>query len=512
MKYQGVLESDKVLLRPLTEADIEQVRVWRNSEHTRKWFIDDVFITEDQQKKWYERYLKDDQEIIFLIEEKEEIFKPIGMVALYNMDFVKNEVEFGKIFIGEESARGKGYGSLVVKMVIDFAFNHYQFSIINLEVLKNNIRGIHTYEKLGFKIINEKIVGGKKLLQMRMSNPLKQSINKLPRVLAFCFLLIPSAIVGVVEPLRYLDIQGLLNFQYMNSQDVTDEVINASDILVCIRGAENRELEIVEKAFKAGKKIIYYLDDDLLNIDATDTYNYKYFSNPQVVNNIINMMKLSQYFWTNNTILVKKYGYSFRDIILIDAPALLLTEHKNAKKTNEIITIGYAGGMDHRSFFEEILYEPIEKILKSHGHRINIQVLGFEPYYMHHLDVDFFPYIESYQLYMDFMHSRKWDIALAPLPDSPFHECKYFNKFLEYGAIGAAGIYSRVSPFTQIIEDGINGLSVSNDVLSWYNAIVRLIEDNPLRSSIAYKAENQLREKFTLNVVTKELLNKIKKF
>lgn len=507
MKYEDKLENSELILRPINETDIEQVRLWRNNDNTRKWFLNDSLISVEQQRQWYKKYLNNPQEIIFIIQEKKENNRPIGMVSLYDINLHKKKAEFGKLFIGEEDARGKGYGSQVVKMICEFAFEYYHLVTVHLEVLENNLRAIQTYKRLGFKICGESINKNKQLLHMRLVNHSGQP--KKLNIMAFCFKLIPSAIVGVVEPLHYLASQGHFTFQYMDSQDVSEESIKESDVLICIRGAENKELEIVNKAIELNKKMIYYLDDDLLNIDETDIFNYKYFSDPNILNNIKQMMIKSHYFWTNNPILEQKYGPLFEDTLLTDAPALLLREQLIKKDINNKITIGYAGGMDHRNFFEEILYDPMDQLLKTHGHKVNIEILGFEPYYMHQSKVEFFPYIDSYHQYKNFMYSRKWDIALAPLPKSSFHACKYFNKFLEYGAIGAAGIYSNVSPFTLIIEHYKNGLLVNNDVKSWYQGMVKLIEDQPLRDNIILESEQILKEKFSLIHISEEIRQKL---
>lgn len=514
MKYEGKIENDALVLRPLLESDIEQVRLWRNSNPIRKWFINDSVINRNQQIEWFNRYLQDDSEMIFIIEEKDEsqALTSIGMVSIYNINQQKKIAEFGKLFIGEEKARGKGYGKAVVKMICDFAFDYYQLMSIKLEVLEDNIRGINTYKKVGFKAYMTSIEADKKVIHMRLINHKYKGVNDRKKVLAFCYKTIPSAIVGVIEPLRYLSTNGYITFQYMDSQNINDDIIKTFDILVCIRGAEEKELEIVEKAKKCQKKVIYYLDDDLLNIDRTDTFNFKYFHDNKVIYNISKIMEMSQYFWTNNPILLYKYGPLFDEAFITDAPALLLREHGLKKPTNQKVNIGYAGGMDHRSFFEEILYEPMDKLLKSHGNQIEIEVLGFEPYYMHQFKTEFFPYIESYHQYKIFMHSRKWDIALAPLPNAPFYSCKYYNKLLEYGAIGAAGIYSNVSPFTLVIKDGINGLLVNNEVDAWYKAMVKLVEDVELREKISQDAEKLLKERFSLVAVANEIASKMKIF
>ena len=45
-------------------------------------------------------------------------------------------------------------------------------------------------------------------------------------------------------------------------------------------------------------------------------------------------------------------------------------------------------------------------------------------------------YLEDYEDYRSAMGTLGWDIALAPLPDTPFHRCKHYNKYIEYASYG----------------------------------------------------------------------------
>ncbi|PKM94136.1 MAG: hypothetical protein CVU84_11790 [Firmicutes bacterium HGW-Firmicutes-1] len=334
------------------------------------------------------------------------------------------------------------------------------------------------------------------------------------KILAFCFTMIPSAIVGVIEPLKRLQQKGELDFQYKDTEKISEADIISSDIVICIRGAETRELVLVEKAIHAGKYVIYYLDDDLLGIDASQTYNQNYFSNPSTIYNIRNMMEKSHCLWTTNPIIAERYLDFFENVIVTGAPALLLdadgeTKKETKKVTKGAITIGYAGGVQHRSFFEYILYDPINRLIKEYAKKVKFEIFGFEPYYMDLHSVDFFPYIKDYKKYKQFMYCRNWDIALAPLPNSQFNACKYFNKYLEYGAIKAAGIYSNVSPFTNRIKNEYNGLLVANTVEDWYFAMIKLIENENLRNKIICAAEGDLRENFSVECISEDIMMKI---
>lgn len=56
------------------------------------------------------------------------------------------------INIGEPDARGKGYGTEVVKLLNKFAFEELGVESIHLDVLESNAGAIRVYEKCGFKL------------------------------------------------------------------------------------------------------------------------------------------------------------------------------------------------------------------------------------------------------------------------------------------------------------------------------------------------------------------------
>jgi RimJ/RimL family protein N-acetyltransferase len=59
--------------------------------------------------------------------------------------------EFG-IFIGEDSARGKGYGTVAAQLILRQCFQVMGLNRVYLAVLCDNISAIQSYEKVGFKV------------------------------------------------------------------------------------------------------------------------------------------------------------------------------------------------------------------------------------------------------------------------------------------------------------------------------------------------------------------------
>lgn len=134
-------------MRLIQQADIEMLRHWRNEN--RLVFIDTSYISAERQKKWFERYQKKEDDLMFIIEKQDG--GPIGMISLYRIDRPSRRAEFGRIIIGDVKSRKKGFAREASEILIRFAFSTLNLRQLKLEVLKNNDRAIRLYEKLGFR-------------------------------------------------------------------------------------------------------------------------------------------------------------------------------------------------------------------------------------------------------------------------------------------------------------------------------------------------------------------------
>ncbi len=99
-----------------------------------------------------------------------------------------------------------------------------------------------------------------------------------------------------------------------------------------------------------------------------------------------------------------------------------------------------------------------------------------------------------------FSRCLEWDIALAPLRDTPFNRCKSDIKFLDYSATGAAGIFSRVRPYEASVRHRQTGWLAENTPAAWLEALTELIDNQPLRAELAHNATAYLFSQRTLAV------------
>lgn len=146
MKTAPTLFGNNINLRLVKEGDSELLRRWRNEN--RVFFVNSTFITRKMQKKWLEKYLVNPNDLIFMIETKQE--KPIGTVSLYKIDKKKRKAEYGRMMIGEEDFRGRGYAMDATAVILEYGFSVLKLDELRLVILKDNTRGRNFYKRFGF--------------------------------------------------------------------------------------------------------------------------------------------------------------------------------------------------------------------------------------------------------------------------------------------------------------------------------------------------------------------------
>lgn len=78
------------------------------------------------------------------------------------------------------------------------------------------------------------------------------------------------------------------------------------------------------------------------------------------------------------------------------------------------------------------------------------------------------------------------DVAVIPLVDNEFNNCKSNLKMLEAGFKKKAVIVSGVHPYTSLINHGVNSLQVKpTDKNGWYKEIMKLLKNKELITTLA---------------------------
>lgn len=149
------LSRGPIRLRLLEEADLLLTLRWRNQDHIRQWFFHSAIITPEQHRAWFEKYRLRDDDFVFIIEEIENLQKPVGQVALYNIDWEARRSEFGRLMIGELDAEGRGFARAATDLLVKTALDQWGLREIYLEVYAHNAVACTIYERCGFQVTGE---------------------------------------------------------------------------------------------------------------------------------------------------------------------------------------------------------------------------------------------------------------------------------------------------------------------------------------------------------------------
>jgi glycosyltransferase involved in cell wall biosynthesis len=182
---------------------------------------------------------------------------------------------------------------------------------------------------------------------------------------------------------------------------------------------------------------------------------------------------------------------------------LLVIRHPseiNSSIDHDRIVIGYMGTFTHDEDFRMVL-PALKSIHQRFPGRIEVQVIGVvnreeTKKELQALPIRYvYPHPEEheYPLFMLWFTGHvHWDIAISPLRNTPFNRSKSDIKYLDYAAIGAAGIFSQSPAYSSTIYHRSDGWIAENTTEAWVEALETLIQDDSLRLNIARNAIHYL--------------------
>ena len=143
------LTGDQVFLEYLTQNDVDQIFQWLKDEEFKKLLFYQYYppksekIIEEINKSCEEK--KNHEFMIFEKNTKEKI----GWAGIYEIDKICNNGEI-RFFIGNKNFWGKGFGTEVVKLLLDLGFKKFKLHRIYGGANIENFGSIKIFEKLNF--------------------------------------------------------------------------------------------------------------------------------------------------------------------------------------------------------------------------------------------------------------------------------------------------------------------------------------------------------------------------
>ncbi len=130
----------------LTLDDKKMILEWRNAPSVKKWMYNRDEISLENHLAYIDSLNSRDDRVYFLVKNENN---SIGVVDLTEIKREKS-AELG-IYINPKL---KGYGSLLMNKIIEYAFNELNLKILNANVYEDNLKAINLYKNFNFKIIS----------------------------------------------------------------------------------------------------------------------------------------------------------------------------------------------------------------------------------------------------------------------------------------------------------------------------------------------------------------------
>ncbi len=308
-----------------------------------------------------------------------------------------------------------------------------------------------------------------------------------------------SAYLRLLRPLSHPMLRGMVSVTF--GLDYLNVPVDAVIVDRLWRPDISLDLarELLVTVRRNGAKLIYALDDDFLTLDThraswftVDHREVAWFLLHEADLIIVTTAELAKRFVNYNAHI--RIIPNFLDERLLGS-GRLATPFMERR-----ITIGYMGTLTHDDDFL-LMLPALRKVVQKYSDRVRVQLIGAIahantwpllsdlPLYVLPLS----PIEAEYPLFVPWFTSRvQWDIAISPLCDDDFNRCKSDIKFLDYSAIGAAGIYSRVPAYMGSVVHGETGWLAENTTEAWVEALETLILDASLRRRIASNARQYL--------------------
>ena len=145
----------------LTIEEKKMVLSWRNHPDIKRWMYTDSDISLENHLNFIDS-LKDRKDKLYFLVKKDDEY--IGVINF--TDIKVESLEMG--IYSRPSA--KGLGSILLKTIIEYAFDTLKIKRIFAEVFSENSRAYNLYKKYGFNEIGKNNINNKEVIRLELKN------------------------------------------------------------------------------------------------------------------------------------------------------------------------------------------------------------------------------------------------------------------------------------------------------------------------------------------------------
>ena len=143
------LENFGITLRKMCEEDLEMVLAWRNSEHIKKYALNQQSISLKEHRAWFHS-LADKGDLYFIVESNSQA---VGLI--WANSFKEKRCQTG-MYIYERELQNSLFAYRVSLTLNEYLFYVQQLELIECEILNENKRSIRYTLSLAYKEYEKK--------------------------------------------------------------------------------------------------------------------------------------------------------------------------------------------------------------------------------------------------------------------------------------------------------------------------------------------------------------------
>lgn len=240
-----------------------------------------------------------------------------------------------------------------------------------------------------------------------------------------------------------------------------------------------------------GRKLIYEIDDDLWNIDASSPAAHAFFARPEIRANLQRNIEVAVAVTVTTEPLadiVRQWNPNVH--IVPNAIPDWLIDHQPQQRADGTLTIGWGGSATHNMDFDQV-GDQLRQFLKR-NQDTELHVIGND--YASWMRVPrqqarFTPWVPSVD---KFLRTIDYHVGIAPLRPHVFNQSKSALKAIEAGALGIPIVASAVRPYEDYVQDSVTGYLVRRDH-EWGACLRALAADPDMRIEMGMSGRTQAR-------------------
>ncbi|RAJ70297.1 glycosyl transferase family 1 [Streptomyces sp. Amel2xB2] len=242
---------------------------------------------------------------------------------------------------------------------------------------------------------------------------------------------------------------------------------------------------------KQGRRLVFEIDDDLWNVDASSPTAHRFFANPEVRANLERNIRVAHAVTVTTEPLAERVSTWNSNVHVVpNAVPDWLVEHEPARRDDGVLTIGWGGSATHQMDFAQAASELRRFFTRNSDCELHCIGVDYASWMrVPPAQTRATPWVPCVD---DFLRAIDYHVGIAPLRPHLFNQAKSALKALEVGALGIPVVASAVRPYEGYVRHGETGFLVHRDH-EWAKHLRVLVNDPDLRREMGAAAREQAR-------------------